>query len=164
MDIRDLIPWSWGRRDVPVRREESDPFRSLQQTINRVFDDFFSGFNLEPFERFSSFTPRVDVTENDKEIRISAELPGMDEKGIDISVTKKALTIKGEKKEEKEDKGEGYYKCERSYGSFHRTIPLYTEINTDKVEASFKKGVLNIVLPKSPEAMKETKKIAVKSE
>ena len=164
MDIRDLIPWSWGRKDVPVRREESDPFRSLQQSINRVFDDFFSGFNLEPFGRFSGFTPHVDVTETDKEIRISAELPGMDEKDIDISVTKKALTIKGEKKEEKEDKGEGYYKCERSYGSFHRTIPLYTEIDTDRVEASFKKGVLNIVLPKSPEAVKETKKVTVKSE
>lgn len=164
MDIRDLIPWSWGRRDVPASREESDPFRSLQQGINRVFDDFFSGFNLEPFGRFTGFTPRVDITETDKEIRVSAELPGMDEKDIDISITKNSLTIKGEKKEKKEEKEEGYYRCERSFGSFHRAIPIYTEIDTDKVEASFKKGVLNIVLPKSPESVKETKKVTVKSE
>lgn len=164
MDFRDLIPWSWGRRDVPVRREEGEPFRSLQHNINRAFDDFFSGFSIEPFGRFSSFSPSIDVTENEKEVRVSAELPGMDEKDIDISVTKKALTIKGEKKEEKEDKGEGYYKCERSFGSFHRTIPLESEVDTDKVEASFKKGLLNIVLPKSPESVKETKKVAVNSE
>lgn len=164
MDFRDLIPWGWARKDVPVRREESNPFTSLQHNINRVFDDFFSGSNLEPFGRLTGFTPRVDITEDDKEVKVSAELPGMDEKDIDVSVTKKALTIKGEKKEEKEDKGEGYYRCERSFGSFHRAIPLDSEIDTDKVEASFKKGVLNIVLPKSSEFVKETKKVTVKSE
>lgn len=165
MDIRDLMPWSWGRRSVPVRDEEEDPFRVLQRNVYRVFDDFVSDFSSEPFGlRFTGFSPRVDVTESDKEIKVSAELAGLDEKDVDVSVTKKAVTIKGEKKEESEEKTDGYYRSERTYGSFQRTIPLDCEIDTDKVEASFKKGVLSITLPKTPEAMQETKKIAVKSE
>lgn len=166
MDIRDLIPWSWGRRSVPVRHEEEDPFRALQRNVYKVFDDFMSDFSLEPFgsSRFTGFSPRVDVTESDKEIKVSAELPGLDEKDVDVSVTKKAVTIKGEKKEESEEKSEGYYRAERTYGSFQRTIPLTCEIDTEKVEAGFKKGVLTVTLPKTPEAMLETKKIAVKSE
>jgi HSP20 family protein len=165
MDIRDLMPWSWGRRSVCGRHEEDDPFRALQRNAYRVFDDFVSDFSSEPLgRRFTGFSPRVDVTESDKEIKVSAELPGLDEKDIDISVTKKAVIIKGEKKEKTEEKTEGYYKSERTYGSFQRTVPLDCEIDTDKVEASFKKGVLTITLPKTPEAVQETKKIAVKSE
>jgi HSP20 family protein len=165
MDIRDLMPWSWGRRSVPGRHEEDEPFHALQGNVYRVLSDFFSDLNLEPFgRRFTGVSPRVDVTESEKEIKVSAELPGLDEKDVDVSVTKKAVTIKGEKKEEKEEKAEGYYRSERTYGSFQRVIPLVCEIDTDKAEASFKKGVLTITLPKTPEAVQETKKIAVKSE
>jgi HSP20 family protein len=106
----------------------------------------------------------VDITENEKEIKLSAELPGMDEKDIDVSLQNNTLTIKGEKKEEKEDKGKDCYKMERSYGSFSRSIPVPVEVETDKVEAKFNKGVLSITLPKTAKAVAETKKIAVKVE
>ena len=109
---------------VPVKREEYNPFSLLRQEMNSVFDNFLRGFELEPFAgRFSAFSPSVDVKETDREIKVSAELPGMNDKDIDVSLTKDSLTIKGEKKEEKEDKGKNYYRMERSFGSFTRTSP-----------------------------------------
>lgn len=163
MTIRNLVPF--GKKDVPVKREDEHPFSLLRREMDSLFDNFFRGFDLEPFEsRMGAFSPKVDVTENDKEIKISAELPGLEEKDIDVSLQKDMLTIKGEKKEEKEDKGKDYYRMERSYGSFSRTIPLPVEVETDKVEAKFKKGVLSITLPKTAKAVAQTKKIAVKAE
>ena len=156
MDIRDIVPWKWGRED--------DPFVPLKE-MNRLFEDFSRRFELEPFGRKTraAFEPKVNVTESEKEIKVSAELPGMDDKDIDISLSENELTIKGEKKEEKEEKKENYYHMERSYGSFSRTLPLPCKVESDKVEAQFKKGVLTITLPKAAEAIKETKKIEVKS-
>jgi HSP20 family protein len=163
MAIRNLVPF--GKKSLPVRRDEESPFALLRREMDSLFDNFFRGFDTQPFEsRFGGFAPKVDVVENDKEIRISAELPGMDEKDIDVSLQSDMLTIKGEKKEEREDKGKDYYRMERSYGSFSRTIPLPVEVETDKAEAKFKKGVLSITLPKSARAVAETKKIAVKVE
>jgi HSP20 family protein len=157
MDIRDIVPWKWGKED--------DPFVPLKREMNRLFEDFSRGFELQPFtRRTGEFEPRINVAESDKEIKISAELPGMEEKDIDISLTENELTIKGEKKEEKEEKKENYYRMERAYGSFSRVIPLPCKVESDKVEAQFKKGILNVTLPKSSEAVKETKKIEVKSE
>jgi HSP20 family protein len=154
-----------GEKSVPVRREEYNPFAMLRHEMNTLFDNFFSGFEIEPFEkRFGAFSPSIDVKEDEKEIKVSAELPGMDDKDIDVSLTKDALTIKGEKKEKKEDKGKDYYRMERSYGSFSRTIALPKEIDTDKVKAEFKKGVLTVTLPKTAKAIKETKKIPVKNQ
>lgn len=153
---------------MQVRREWEVPFVSLQREMNRLFDSFFGGLSPSPWaslERGSaeSFNPRIDVSETDKEIKISAELPGMDENDIDVSLTKDTLTIKGEKKEEKEDKGKDYYRMERSYGSFARTIPLPVEVNTDKVEATFKKGILSVMIPKTATAIEKTKKVPIKS-
>jgi HSP20 family protein len=163
MAIRNLAPF--GKKDVPVKREAEHPFSLLRREMDSLFDNFFRGFDLEPFEsRMGAFSPKVDVTENEKEIKISAELPGMDEKDIDVSLQNDMLTITGEKKEEKEDTGKDFYRMERSYGSFSRTIPLPVEVETDKVEAKFKKGVLSITLPKTAKAVAETKKIAVKVE
>lgn len=163
MTIRNLVPF--GKKSVPVRREDENPFSLLRREIDSLFDNFFRGFDMEPFEsRMGAFSPKVDVTENDKEIKISAELPGMDEKDIDVSLQNDMLTIKGQKREEKEDKGKDYYRMERSYGSFSRSIPLPVEVETDKVDAKFKKGVLSITLPKTAKSVAETKKIAVKVE
>jgi len=153
------------KQGVPARREEWHPFSLLRHEMNSLFDNFFSGFGMEPFEtRLGAFNPRIDVAEADKEIKVTAELPGMEDKDIDISLTKDMLTIKGEKKEEKEEKGKSFYRMERSYGSFSRTIPLPAEIDTNKVKADFKKGILTVMLPKTPQAIKETKKIQVKAE
>lgn len=164
--------WNLGRRNLPVRREDGgSPFWLLQQEMNRLFDDFFLGWGpgeLSPFraleERAGAFAPQMDVTEDDKEICVTVELPGMDEKDIDISISSDVLTIRGEKKSEKEDKGKNYYRMERSYGAFHRAIPLPAEVDQDKIEASFKKGVLTVTLPKTAEAQREAKKITVKVE
>ncbi len=163
MTIRSLVP-SFGKKRVPVRYNDS-PFRLLHEDMNRLFDDFFRGFDLEPFDRhLNSFNPDVEVSENDKEIKVSAELPGMDEKDIDVSLTDNELTISGEKKEEKERNGKDYFMKERSYGSFKRSIPLYSEIETEKVNAHFNKGVLTITMPKSAKAIEELKKIKIKVE
>lgn len=163
MAIKDIVPF--GKKNVPGRHEEDHPFAVLRREMDSLFDNFFRSFDLEPFGgRERGFSPKVDISENDKEINISAELPGMDEKDIDISLQDDVLSIKGEKKEEKEDKGKDYYRMERVYGSFIRTIPLPAEVETDKIAARFRKGVLSITLPKTARAVQETKKIAVKVE
>ncbi len=163
MTLKNLVP-SFGKKKVPVRYED-DPFKALHGEMDRLVDNFFRGFDIEPFGgRLGTFSPGIEVTENEKEIKISVELPGMDEKDIDISLANDSLTISGEKKEEKESEGKEYYIKERSYGSFRRTVPLYTEIDNDKVEAHFKKGVLMITLPKSEKERERKKKIAVKVE
>jgi len=163
MALRNLVPF--GRKGVPAKREDENPFALLRREMDAMFDNFFNTLDIEPFEgRLGVFTPKMDVTETEKEIVVTAELPGLDEKDIDVSLQNDRLTIKGEKKEEKEGKGKDYYRMERSYGSFSRTIPLPVEIETDKVEAKFKKGVLTITLPKTARAAAETKSIAVKVE
>jgi len=165
MAITDLAPWRWGEKRLPVQREEErDPFYALQRRMDRLFDDFFNGFGLAPFgESWGEFSPRMDLSETEKELKVSAELPGLDENDIEVSLTKNTLTIKGEKKKEKEAKGQNYYRMERSYGSFWRSLPLPCEVEGDKVEATFKNGVLTITLPKTEEAQKHTKKISIKA-
>lgn len=168
MAIRDLIPWNRNdEKKLTVQRETQDPFYELQRNMNRLFDDFFGDFDMSRFgdfgSRFGAFQPQVDVSETDQEITVAAELPGLEEKDIEVSLDKGVLTISGEKKEEKEDKGKNYYRMERSYGSFRRSLPLPAEVVEDQVEATFKNGVLNIRLPKSPEAQKPGKRITVKT-
>lgn len=165
MAVRDLVPWSVGKKGLQVRHADN-PFAVLQKEMDELFDSFTRGFfEMEPFEsRMTSFAPRIDVSESGKEITVTAELPGMDEKDVDLSISREALVIKGEKKDEKEEKGKTYYRMERSFGSFTRTIPLPAEADIDKVEASYKKGVLRVSVPKTEKAIKETKKISVKAE
>ncbi len=165
MAIRDLLPEWRGKRNVPVRREEwSNPFLSLQREMNRLFDSFFGDFSPVRLEEgFGGYFPRVDVKETNKEVVVEAELPGLDEKDIDITVSDDVLTLRGEKRLEREESQGGFYRMERSYGSFYRDIPLPCEVQTDNVEAVFRKGVLTIHLPKKPEAQRRAKKIAVKA-
>lgn len=150
-----------------VQQGEDSPFVSLRREMERVFDEFWKGF---PSWRLSeqivpdTFSLRVDVTDNEDELKVAAEVPGMEERDIDVTLTNDTVTIKGEKKSEEEEKTKDYYRMERSYGSFVRTIPLPAEIDTAKVQASLKKGVLTITLPKTAKAIKETKKISVKAE
>jgi HSP20 family protein len=108
--------------------------------------------------------PAVNVSESDQEFRISAELPGMDENDIELLLSQGNLTIKGEKKQEHEDKGSGYYRLERNYGTFQRSIPLPKGVDTEQVDATFKKGVLTVTLPKIPELQSDTRKVTIKTE
>ena len=150
----------------PERSDADHPFYSLQRQMNSLFDDFFSGYDMAPRSLgaggFAAFIPSVDVKESDKEFTVRAELPGVEEKDVEVTVTNDTVTIKGEKKEEKEDKGKNYYYMERSYGSFNRVIPLTSETDANKAEASFKNGVLNITVPKSQTAKTKGTKVSIK--
>jgi HSP20 family protein len=153
-------------RGVPIRHmSDVRPPDLFRGGIGRLFDDFFTGFSLRPFsglmDDMETFSPKIDVTEDEKAIHVNAELPGLDEKDIDISLSSDSITISGEKKEETESKGENYYCSERSYGSFTRVLPI-EHVDVDKVEAAFKKGVLNITLPKLAGVKRSRRKIAVK--
>ncbi len=167
MAIRDLVP-RWGEKRVPVQRADSpEAVYDLWHDMDRVFDNFFNRFGLEPFDgafgSIAAFQPRIDVQETDTEVKVVADLPGLDEKDIQLTLSDEALTISGEKKDEKEDRGQNYYRRERTYGSFQRQIPLPGAVDADKVEAVFKKGVLTITLPKPPEVQKKRKTITVKT-
>ena len=162
MEIKNLIPF--GKKNIEVRREEENPFAMMQREMNRIFDSFNRNWGVGAYPDVTgSFMPRLDVTEDAKAFTVTAELPGMNEKEIDLSLSGDTLTIRGEKKEEKEDKNKNYYYSERSYGSFMRSVPLPRQVATDQVSASFKKGVLTITLPKTAAALEATKKIDVKS-
>lgn len=163
MKVKNVLPVV-GRKN---KSEDDHPFYSLQREMNSLFDDFFRGFDIAPrglaAGGFGAFSPSVDVKESDKDFTIRAELPGVEEEDVEVTVTDDAVTIKGEKKEEKEDKGKNYYYMERSYGSFHRVIPLAAETESDKAEASFKNGVLNITIPKSQTAKTKGTKVPIKA-
>jgi HSP20 family protein len=114
-------------------------------------------------EKWSGFSPKMDLEETEKDYRITAELPGMEEKDVEVLLAGNSITIKGEKKEEKEEKDKSYYHMERSYGSFQRTVPLPEGIDLNKVDADFKNGVLTVKLPKTVEAKTKSKKVPIKS-
>jgi HSP20 family protein len=165
--IKDLLPSVWRRGESPLRKEEDHPFYALQREMDNVFDNFFRSFNVSPFEGgkdIGAFYPSIDVKDGEKEIVVKAELPGMEESDVEVSLSDDALTIRGEKKEEKEDKGKDYWHKETSYGSFSRVIPLPEGIDTEKADARFKNGVLTIALPKLEAKLAKSKKIAIKSE
>jgi HSP20 family protein len=171
---------------VPVAREGKDvaPARSggvsaldsLRQQIDRVFDDFDHGFWSRPlggalFGRLPSLmrdeavlpNPSVDIVEKDAAFEVTAELPGMEAANVDVSLANGMLCIRGEKREERDEKRKDYHLSERRYGTFERRFRVPDGVDTDKVEASFRKGVLTVTLPKTPAARKAEKKIEVKA-
>ncbi|MFQ5972186.1 MAG: Hsp20/alpha crystallin family protein [Alphaproteobacteria bacterium] len=165
-----------SRVAVSRPREAHHPLLTLRQEIDRLFDDLWSdfplfpnlrlGFDMEPFGRFrtalGAVTPAVDLVEKGKEYRVSIELPGMDKNDIDVTVTDDSITIKGEKKDEREEKEEDYFLSERRYGSFTRSFRLPVGTDPGKIDASFEKGVLMIKVPKTGEAIKKQRKVAIK--
>ena len=156
-----IVPWRRSEERSPAERAP-DPFNYLRNQVNRVFDDFWGEPSLAPSrEMVAGFWPQVDVTETDKEIKVSAEIPGVESKDIDVSVEEGMLTIKGKKKYEREEKEKDQYRMERSYGSFERAIELPAEVDESKAKAEFKKGVLRLTLPKRPGAPSRRKKIPV---
>ena len=162
----NLISWHRRKQNLPIHHESGDAsrFSSVQHEMNRIFDDFFTGFQPPYSAREISalFEPKLDITETEKELRITIELPGMNDKDIDVTLSGNALTIKGDKREEKDDRTCRHYKIERSYGSFQRTIAMPCEIDSDKVDATFKNGVLSVTLPKSKCEQYTGKKIDIK--
>ncbi len=160
MALRELIPWNNGSRNVPARRTEGDsPFLSLHREMNRLFDDVFRGVDIGRFAPPATMGwPSVELNETDKEVKVIAELPGIEQKDVEVELADGVLMISGEKKSETEDKERRF--SERYYGRFERRIPV-DDVDQDNVAASFKDGVLTVTLPKLPTAERKVKRIAI---
>jgi HSP20 family protein len=172
MALGDIVPWRWGG----LRRWEREgrPFesfrremKSLHRDMDRLFEGLWSegsGSSLLPdvWAR-GEITLELDVTEDAKAFAVEVDLPGLDEKDVEVTLSDRVLTIRGEKKEDKETKEKNYYRRERAYGTFRRSIEIPAAVDATKIEASFKKGVLTIQLPKTKEAQQKVKQIEVKA-
>jgi HSP20 family protein len=162
--MRSLLPWGRDeRRHVPTlpQDETFSPFLTLHREMNRLFDDMFTRFETGlPAQTGAGLGwPKIEATEDDKALRITAELPGVDEKDVEVVLDNDVLTIRGEKKSAIEDKDRHYSEC--YYGRFERLIPLPAAIEEDKLEATFKNGVLSVVLPKAPGQVGRGKRIPI---
>ncbi len=166
MSIRDLVPSLWHSKG----NGNNTPFLSIE-TLREEMDQLFDSFNPRvglpvnwnrDKQGLAGFAP-ADISETDKEIEVTMDLPGFDEKDIDITFSDGQLTVEGKQEDKREEDGKNYHRIERSCGSFRRSFYLPSEIEEDSMEAKFKKGVLIITLPKSPEARKPQKKIEIKT-
>jgi HSP20 family protein len=163
MSVRDLIPWN---RTTPapapasLPNEAASPFLTLHREMNRLFDDVFSGFGSLPglADRTLGW-PKVELVEENGALRVSAELPGLDEADVELLIADGVLTLKGEKRAETTDAARGY--TERSYGRFERAIALPIPVAEDKAEATFRNGVLTVTLPRAAEAPERRRRIAI---
>jgi len=160
----------------PTAMQTWRPFEGLRREVDRLFEDFTMSpfvmpfrrpaFDLEPFWQPESWiaAPAVDLIEHEKAFELTAELPGLDEKNVEVKVANGVLTIRGEKAEDKEEKNKDFHMRERRFGAFERALRIPDMVDMDKIEATFKKGVLMVKMPKTAEAQKPVKKIAVKGE
>ena len=165
MDFKALVPWrNDSKSQVPARREEMiDPFVAFRREVDRMFDGFFEDFGKpgRSLASWSAPTPNIDLAENDKEITITAELPGLDEKDFELTVAGDLLTLKGEKKSEHEQRNGDSYYAERRYGSFARSVRLPFEVKDEAVEAKYDKGVLTVRVPKPAEMQRSVRRIEI---
>jgi HSP20 family protein len=168
---RSLIPWK--RKDgQALARREDNPILALHRQVDSLFDDFFRDFERafrlpargEGWGDGSVVAPSVDLAETDNEYVVTAEVPGLQEKDVEVILDNDVLTLRGEKRAEREEKKKNYHLTERSYGQFQRVIPLPHGVDREKAAASFKSGVLTITLPKTPEAKSNQRVIPVRGE
>jgi len=173
MTFREMVPWRWGG----LRQWRGDDERpiggfeeqvaSLHRDMDRLFEDMWAGSGrhglLAGRRDIGGFLPQVDEREDEAAYHVAVDLPGMDEKDVEVTVSDRTLTIRGEKKDEDEEKRKDFYRRERSYGSFRRVLQLPVGVDPSRIEASFDKGVLNVTLPKTEEAQARTRRIPVKA-
>lgn len=163
MTLKNLVPWKRGDESMAIRRQES-PRDVWRSQMDRLFEQALStwpaGFDPSNPKGGHVF-PEMEVTETDKEVKVTAELPGLEEKDVEVTVDEGGLTLQGEKREERKEEKKGYYLSECSYGSFHRHIPLPDGLIIDKADAKFRNGVLKINIPKSPEAESQRKTLKI---
>ena len=186
MDFKKLAPWNWFKKEeeesgstVPVRHHAPHPpagglpgpFVQLQREMDRLFADFFTGSGSAPFRYEGLFAgplasgllkPTLDIGATEREYTISVEVPGVDQKDVKIEITNNTLTIRGEKKQEKEEKEKNFYRMERSYGSFQRTLSLPDDADQEKINAVFKNGVLTVTMPRKALPQAEVKRIEIR--
>lgn len=183
MDISKWVPWNWFKkedeaagRNVPVRKEGGSgrghelygPLAQFHRDVDRLFDQMFHGFNLAPFESGrplwpagAMLKPTLDLAATDSEYTLAVEIPGVDEKDIVLEVADDTLTIRGEKRQEKEDKKKDFYRVERSYGSFQRVLSLPEDADQNEVKATFRKGVLTVTIPRRDQPKPHARRIDV---
>jgi HSP20 family protein len=174
MTLKDMVPWRWG--GLRHWTEEDRPYESflremdsLHKEMDRLFEDFWKGSEAPTrLGRFGQHgemqvMPRIDESEDESAFHIKVELPGMDQDDVDVTLANGILTIRGEKKQEEEEKSKDFYRRERTFGSFRRELPIPGEVDDGKIRAKFEKGVLFIELPKSEEAQKKVKHIPVQA-
>ncbi len=184
MDIKKLAPWNWFKKEqehegkmLPVRRHETqapytDPFLQIRQEMDRIFDTALSGFGFPsmgfgrertPMAQTDWLKPTLDIGASNKEYTISVELPGVDEKDVQLELINDTLKIKGEKKQQKEEKEKNYYRMERSYGSFQRTLSLPEDADQDGISAVYMNGIMEITIPRKVAPKTEVKQIEIKT-
>lgn len=168
MSLRDLIPWGRSQQTaVPVYRgdhrgADANPFLALHREVNRLFDDMFRSFDAPQsfFHGMPSWNwPSIEIADSGKDMRVTAEIPGLEENDIEVLLEAGMLTLRGEKRSETQDQDRHF--SERFYGRFERRIPIEYEIEEDKVEAKFKNGVLTVILPKTAREQSKAKRIAI---
>ena len=165
-----------AKAPAPATPASYFPLSTLRDDIDRAFDRMFKDWprfgalsvpdffgSTEFFGKTTAIAPRVDVTEDDDAYEITAEMPGVEEKDVEVSVRDDRLTLRGEKKTEKEEKKKDYHMTERSYGSFERSFRLPGNVDAENIKAEFAKGVLTLTLPKTAEAKAKERKIAIKA-
>lgn len=162
VDFNALVPWRNSKSEVK-RDEFFDPFVSFRREMDRMFDRFFDGLPASTGTAWQGIAPAVDIDETDKEMVITAELPGVSDKDVEVNLAGDVLTIKGEKKSEKEQKNGDSTYVERRFGSFARSVRLPFEVKDGEVDARFKDGVLTISLPKPAEMQRSVRRIDVKA-
>ena len=161
---KSLIPWR-DKSDVSVQQDDRlDPFARFHREVDRMFDDFFTGSlaRFPGFDRLSTFGPSIDVEDTDKEILVTAEVPGLDSKDFTVTLSGDVLTIAGEKKDARDEKLGGMQYVERRFGSFSRSVRLPFNAGDEKVDAQYEKGVLTVRIPKPAELAKTSKQIEVR--
>ncbi len=186
MDIKKLVPWNWLKKEneesggnIPVQRDSgslvsrdtsmASPVVQFRREMDRFLDSFLKGSGLSPFDSdfFSPLTgtgllkPQVDIGATDKEYVISVEVPGVKEEDVQVEISGNTMTIRGEKKQEKEEKEKSYYRMERSYGSFQRVLSLPEDADSEGITAAFKKGVLSVTIPRKALPGSKARQIAI---
>jgi HSP20 family protein len=151
----------FGRKS-DVASGGGDPFNAFRREMDRLFESFGREVGWPAAESRAAMAPSIDVSETESELKIEADLPGVDQKDVDVMISDNILTIKGEKKTETEEKKKDFHLVERSYGSFSRSLALPFAVDPNQAKATFKNGVLSISLPKPPEVQAKAKKIAIK--
>ena len=157
------LPSLWRSGRDPASRDVWDPFASLRRDMERMYEDLSRDFGWGPPATTTGMVaaPRIDVSETDAELKIEAEMPGVDEKDVEVVLSDGRLTIKGEKKQEKKEEKKDYHLVERSYGSFARSIGLPFEADPGQVKATVANGVLTVTVPKPPQVKAKEKKIPI---
>jgi len=168
MPITDLLPWNRDKSNYEIQRREEPSILDLQKEMNDIFDQFFSNpYSMAPSRRMldmtDTFSPGMDISETDKDLIVTADLPGMDEKDVSLTIEGDTLTISGTKQKETETKEARMHRVERTFGSFKRSITLPGEVDINKVDATFQKGVLKVVIPKPANNISTVKKIPIKT-